>query len=103
MEDLLQWLRREKGGAATYAQFREKALALRHQEPEHAALLRLLAEIAGRFADAYDEERLPLELSKAVLAHLTSLVEKAVVIEAAGDPRRELALLNEIGFAELGS
>jgi hypothetical protein len=71
MEDLLQWLRREKGGAATYAQFREKALALRHREPEHAALLRILAEIAGRFADAYDEERLPLELSKAVLAHLT--------------------------------
>jgi hypothetical protein len=28
---------------------------------------------------------------------------KAVEIEAAGDPRRELALLNEIGFAELGS
>lgn len=102
MDKLLQWLRLQEGGAGTYAQFRQQALALRTTEPEHAAMLRLLADLAGRFADAYDEERLPIEVSQRVLARLTGLVEKAVQIRSA-ESSQQIALLNEIGLAELKS
>jgi hypothetical protein len=100
MDELLSWLRQQKGGVGTHAEFRERALALREREPEHAAAARLLADLAGRLADAYDEERFPTDMAARALGRLTALVEKVVRLKNAGASER-LALLNEIGVAEL--
>jgi len=100
MNELLEWLRLQKGGVRTYTQFCQKALALRVSQPEHAALARLLADLAGRFADAYDGEPLSLDIAERALNRLTRLVERAVRVNSAGLPE-QVALLNEIGLAEL--
>ena len=54
MNELLNWLLQQKGSLRTYVEFQDRALALRADAPEHAALLRLLADLAGRFVEAYD-------------------------------------------------
>jgi broad specificity phosphatase PhoE len=100
MDELLSWLRLQKGGVGTHAEFRERALGLRTREPQHAAAARLLADLAGRLADAYDEERFPTDMAQHALARLTALVQKVVHANSAG-AAAQLAVLNEIGVAEL--
>jgi hypothetical protein len=98
--ELLDWLRNQKGGVGTYTDFQNRALALRSVDTRNAALARLLADLAGRFADAYDGEPLSVGVANEALARLTSYVEKAVQANSAS-PEEQLALLNEIGLAEL--
>ena len=101
MNELLDWLRLQKGGVGTYTQFCQKALALRASQPEHAALARRLADLAGRFADAYEGEPLPLDVAERALNRLTRLVERAVRVNSLACRNEQVALLNEIGLAEL--
>ncbi|TCR61355.1 hypothetical protein [Bosea sp. BK604] len=100
MNELLNWLLLQKGGIRTYLEFQNRALDLRASEPEHAALLRLLADLAGRFAEAYDGEPLSVDVAERALGQLSALLEKAIAPGAIG-PAEHLALLNEIGQAEL--
>jgi hypothetical protein len=100
MQELLEWLRQQNGSVRVFSHFSEMALALRAKEPQHAALARLLADVAGNFSEAYYGEPLPLDVAKRALARLTELVEKGVNANAAGLPQ-QMALLNEIGLMEL--
>ncbi|WP_332810803.1 hypothetical protein [Sphingomonas sp.] len=100
MNELLNWLLQQKGSMNTYLEFQSRALELRATEPEHVALLRLLADLAGRFAEAYDRRPLPVDVAEAALQQLTGLIEAALGPNAAG-PAERLALLNQIGAAEL--
>ncbi len=100
MEELLGWLRQQSASVRVFSQFCEKALALRTAEPEHAALARLLATIAGNFSEENYGEPLPVDVAKHALTQLTGLVEKAVKANAAG-PQQQIALLNEIAQIEL--
>jgi hypothetical protein len=100
MNELLNWLLQQKGSLRTYVEFQDRALALRADAPEHAALLRLLADLAGRFVEAYDRQPLSGEVASRALDRLANLLGKAAV-ESAADPRSQLALLNEVGVSEL--
>src|SRR3546814_10837810 len=100
MDELLQWLRCQKGGVRTYYDFQTKALALREGDPENAGFARLLADLAGRFADFYDGQPLPVTVANEALDRLTTYVERAVQT-VNGSPTERLALLNEIGRVEL--
>lgn len=100
MKTLLQGLRLENGGLRAFAEFQQKALTLCSSEPEHAALMRLLADLAARFVDAYNDEPLPADVAERAIARLTDLVEKAARAWSAS-PSEQLALLNSIGLAEL--
>jgi hypothetical protein len=100
MNELLNWLLLQKSGVRTYLEFQNRALDLRASEPEHAALPRLLADLAGRFADAYDGQPLSVDVAEKALDQLSGLLEKAVRHRTTG-PTGHLALLNEIGLAEL--
>jgi len=91
MNELLDWLRLQKGGVGTYTQFCQKALALRASQPEHAALARLLADLAGRFADAYGGEPLPLDVAERALNRLTRLVESLLILTRADSGKFQLA------------
>jgi hypothetical protein len=100
MQELLDWLRQQNGSVRVFSRFSEMALALRVKEPEHAALARLLADLAGNFSEAYYGEPLPLDVAERALARLTELVAKGVQANATGLPQ-QMALLNEIGASEL--
>jgi len=100
MNELLNWLLQQKGGLHTYLEFQARALELRTAEPEHVALLRLLADLAGRFAEAYDGRPLSVDIAEGALQQLTGLIETALG-QRTGDPSARLALLNRIGAAEL--
>lgn len=100
MKELLNWLAQQKGGIGTYLEFQSRALDLRAQEPENTAALRLMADIAGRFADDYDRQPLPVDVAGHALERLTGMLRQAI---AAGDaPAAErLGLLNRISETEL--
>ena len=100
MNELLEWLRAQNGGVRTYYEFQSKALALRDQDPENAGLMRLLADLAARFADAHDGQPLSVPVANEALARLMFYVEKAARTKD-GSLAERLALLNEIGRAEL--
>lgn len=96
MHDLLEWLRVQNSGLATYEAFQRKVLALREEQPEHSALARLLADLAGRFTDAYDCEPLPVDVTVRARRRLIDLLQKAVQSQGAA-PAERVAVLNEIG------
>ena len=100
VNELLEWLLTQKGGVGTYYEFQRKVLTLRNRDTENAALARLLADLAGRFAEAYDGQPLSVSLANEALGRLTAFVETAVRTKNASLAER-LALLNEIGRADL--
>ncbi|WP_156412180.1 hypothetical protein [Bosea sp. Root483D1] len=100
MNELLNWLQQQKGSLRTYVEFQDRALALRADAPEQAALLRLLADLTGRFVEAYDRQPLSAEIAARALDQLTEFLGKAVGGRTAG-PADQLALLNQIGASEL--
>ncbi len=100
MNELLNWLQQQKGSLRTYVEFQDRALALRAEAPGQAALLRLLADLAGRFVEAYDRQPLSAEIAAQALDRLTDFLSKAANGSAA-DPAGRIALLNEIGASEL--
>jgi hypothetical protein len=100
MDEIFNWLKNQKGGTGTYIEFQRRMLALRLVDAQNAALARLLADLAGRFADAYDGEPLPVSVASEALSRLTGYVEKAVRAKDVS-LADQLALLNEIGLAEL--
>lgn len=100
MNELLNWLQQQKGSLRTYVEFQDRALALRADAPEQAALLRLLADLAGRFVEAYDRQPLSAEIAARALDQLTGFLGKATSANAA-DPASRIALLNQIGASEL--
>jgi hypothetical protein len=100
LSNLLEWLETQKGGIATFYEFQRRSLALRADNEEHAALLRLLADLSGRFADLYDGEPLDLATASRALAVLTDHVRQAAGLEPE-QAGHVLDLLNRIGLAEL--
>ena len=100
MDEIFNWLKDQKGGTGTYIEFQHRMLALRLVDTQNAALARLLADLAGRFADAYDSAPLPVSVASEALACLTDYVAKAVRARDSSAADR-LTLLNEIGLAEL--
>lgn len=100
MNELLDWLQQQKGSLRTYVEFQDRALALRADAPEQAALLRLLADLAGRFVEAYDRQPLSAEIAARALDRLTDFLGRAANGNTA-DPAGRIALLNQIGASEL--
>lgn len=100
MNELLNWLQQQKGSLRTYVEFQDRALALRADAPEQAALLRLLADLAGRFVEAYDRQPLSAEIAAQALDRLIDFLGRAAN-GSATDPAGRIALLNQIGASEL--
>ncbi|WP_342363294.1 hypothetical protein [Terrarubrum flagellatum] len=95
MNDLLNWIISQGWGADAYGEFRARAARLRTVEPDNAAALRILADLAGRFADAYAGEPLSIDIAAKVRAQLLDILEAAIENSSASAPER-LAFLNEI-------
>lgn len=100
LSNLLEWLEAQKGGIATFYEFQRRALALRTDNEGHAALFRLLADLAGRFADLFDGEPLDLSTASGALTILTGYVRQAADLKP-DHAEGLLDLLNRVGLAEL--
>jgi hypothetical protein len=101
MNELLEWLKQQNGGVATYIGLQQRASRLAAEQPEHAALFQLLSYVSGRFASSYDGMPLPVDVANIAFARIRELVEKAVRM-ADQTAEERLRLLNEIAQADLG-
>ena len=100
MTELRDWLNGQHPGLRTYKSFRDKALALCATDAEHRALYRLLANLAGHYITAFDEEPLPTDVAKHAYDVFLDLVEEGD--RSIGAPvEQQLAALNKIAAAEL--
>ena len=77
MGTLSEWLAGQHPGLRTYKTFQEKALELSVCEANYRALYRLLADIAGRYVTAYDENPVPVEVAKQAYEKFLALVKNA--------------------------
>ena len=100
MTELYDWLNGQHPGLRTYKSFRDKALELCATDAEHRALYRLLANLAGHYITAFDEEPLPTDVAKHAYDVFLDLVEEGD--RSIGAPvEQQLAALNKIAAAEL--
>lgn len=100
--ELLAWLEGQKGGTGTFFEFQQRSLELRKANTEQAALLRLLGNIAGQFADQFDGMPLEVSVASRALQRLTGFVREAQGVPA-GSSGNLLNLLNRIAAADLAS
>jgi hypothetical protein len=98
--ELHGWLLDQHPGLRTYKSFQQKALELACSDGEHRALYRLLASMAGRYIDSFDEEPLPVEIAKQAYQRLVNIVDDA---ENSMDApaSQQVQTLNKVAATEL--
>jgi len=70
------------------------------RQPENAAVLRLLANLSGEFAESYDDQPLYAAVADEAFSRLLSLIDEAVCV-CSRDASDRLMLLNKVATAEL--
>ena len=101
MDELLTWLKPQHNGLRTYKAFQQKVLQLGTTDRNHLALYHILAMLAGRFIEAYEENPLPVDVADQAFGRLIAVVEKAAKSRK-GSPSEQLTALNEIAATDLG-
>jgi hypothetical protein len=97
---LSDWLAGQHPGLRTFKTFQEKALQLSVAEADYRALYRLLAGVAGRYVEAFDEKPVPVDVAKRAYDKFLGLVKSAEQsINASCE--RQVETLNAIAGAEL--
>jgi hypothetical protein len=100
ISELLAWLEGQKGGTGTFFEFQQRSIELCRANLKHAALLRLLGNISGQFADQFDGMPLEVSVASRALEVLTGFVREAQSVPS-GNSDKVLDLLNRIAVAEL--
>ena len=100
MEELAQWLKQQHKGLRTYKTFQQKVLEIGSKKRRQYALFYLLAMLAGRFVEAYDENPLVLDVADEAHKRLVAFTDKAVRFGSM-NPQQQIELLNEIAASEL--
>jgi hypothetical protein len=100
LSELHQWLLGQHPGLRTYRSFQQRALELASSDAEHRALYRLLASIAGRYIESFDEEPLPVDVAKQAYQRLLNVVNVAEQsIDASAC--QQVQTLNSVAATEL--
>ncbi|MBR1222546.1 hypothetical protein JQ557_31425 [Bradyrhizobium sp. U87765 SZCCT0131] len=100
MTDLYDWLVGQHPGLRTYASLQRKALELASTDAEHGALYHLLAGLAGRHIESYDEEPLPADVAQQAYQRLLTTVgdaERSIRLP----PSEQVKALNRLAATEL--
>jgi hypothetical protein len=97
---LSDWLSRQNDSLVTHSQFARLSADASRDHPEQAAAARLLALLALRFFDRYDQEPLPAETAEQAIRKLRDLTAAAARVES-HDSRQVIAVLNQIAVADL--
>lgn len=100
MRELRNWLSTQLGGVEMFEEYQRRSIAMQATEPENAAMLRLLGDLSGRFAECYDEQPLTVATANEAWSRLLDLTDKAIVANAA-PATEKLKALNEISRASL--
>lgn len=100
MEELAQWLKSQHKGLRTYKTFQQKVLEFGLKNRRQYALCYLLATLAGRFVEAYDERPMTLDITDEAHKRLVAIVDRALGYGTmSAEAQNEL--LNEIAASEL--
>jgi hypothetical protein len=99
LQEAVAGLKERPIGIATLRQFQRACEAGLARSPDEAGLLRLLADLTGRFVERYDDQPLVASVAKAAYDRLVALAEAAHAAESAED---KLQQANELGRADLG-
>lgn len=100
MTTLHDWLVGQHPGLRTYTSLQHKALQLASSDAEHCALYHLLAGLAGRYAESYDEEPLPTDVAQQAYRRLLATVgdaERSISLP----PSEQIQALNRLAATEL--
>jgi hypothetical protein len=98
--ELYEWLLSQHPGLRTYRSFQQKAMELASTDAEHRALYRLLAALAGRYIESFDEEPLPVDVAKRAFQRLLDVVDDAEKSIDASAPQ-QMQALNRVAATEL--
>lgn len=98
--DLTKWLSSQHPGLRTYKAFQTKTLQLSTSDTEHRALYKLLAAMAGRYIESFDEEPLPVETADRAYKTLLDIVKEAESSTAA-TASQQIQILNRVASTEL--
>jgi hypothetical protein len=101
LDELLSWLSEQHNGLQTYVVFQDKALQLASQHPDDRALFHLLAAVAERFIDSYEEAPLPVEVAERAFKRFSELLQTASNTMNHSD-KEKIRLMNEISRTTLG-
>ncbi len=97
---LSDWLAGQHPGLRTFKTFQEKALQLSAAEADHRALYRLLAGVAGRYVEAFDEKPVPVDVAGRAYEKFKGLVAGGEGSIGASC-EKQVEALNMIAGAEL--
>jgi len=100
VEELAEWLKSQHKGLRTYKTFQQKVLEIGAKHRDHYALCYLLAMLAGRFSDAYEETPLTLDVTDEAHRRLVTYADKAAKFDSISSDGR-LEFLNEIAASDL--
>ncbi len=100
MGELSTWLSGQHPGLHTYKAFRTKTLQLSASDSEHRALYQLLAAMAGRYIESFDEAPLPVDTAERAYRKLRDIVAEAENSKQAPAPQ-QIQALNRVASAEL--
>lgn len=100
MSELHDWLVGQHPGLRTYDSLQHKALRLASSDAEHGALYRLLAGLAGRYVESFDEEPLPADVAQQAYQRLLATVGDAERSLSA-PPSEQVKALNRLAATEL--
>jgi hypothetical protein len=64
MPALYDWLSSQHSGLKTFRAFQQRALDGAATDPDHRALYRLLAELAGDYVSRYEAEPVPVDFAE---------------------------------------
>jgi len=98
--ELHDWLVGQHPGLRTYTSLQHKALQLASSDAEHGALYRLLAGLAGRYIESFDEEPLPVDVAQQAYQRLLATVGDAERSLSAS-PSEQVKALNRLAATEL--
>lgn len=100
MGELSTWLSGQHPGLHTYKAFRTKTLQLSTSDAEHRALYQLLAAMAGRYIESFDEAPLPVETAERAYRKLRDIVFEAENSKLA-PASQQIQALNRVASVEL--
>lgn len=100
MGELSTWLSGQHPGLHTYKAFRTKTLQLSTSDSKHRALYQLLAAMAGRYIESFDEAPLPVETAERAYSKLRDIVAEAENSRQTPAPQ-QIQALNRVASVEL--
>lgn len=98
LREAIAQLKTRAPGIASLRQFQRDCEAGLRGAPDEAGILRLLADLTGRFVDRYDDQPLAVAAAKAAYERLVGLAERAATAASAEE---RMTLVNALGAAEL--